>query len=341
MRVNARLARRGSLPDARPIYVVGGFLGSGKTTLLLRILAHLRAEGTVPAVIMNEYGEESVDGRLLAHGHDGAMTVAELSSGCVCCDLSQGLTDAVKSLLESTRGPILVETTGLAIVGQVATAVEHALEQGGQNRRARLASVIVAVDAVRFGAVAAIWKHGPADLAAADTIVVTKCDRADAGAVRKLTTSLKRRHAAARVLTSSKADVDPRLLLQPATSGRPPARRSKVAKKTAKKVANSAAGFSSVTCQILGPVNTRRLGPLLGRFAPALARVKGFVRTTEKAGLHAVQWVPGALDVTPHRRARVSPHLVVIAKDLDWEKFVDALDGAIEAPRRRASGGQS
>jgi len=25
----------------------------------------------------------------------------------------------------------------------------------------------------------------------------------------------------------------------------------------------------------------------------------------------------------------------------DWEKFVDALDGAIEVPRRRASGGQS
>ncbi|HVT09043.1 MAG TPA: CobW family GTP-binding protein [Polyangia bacterium] len=339
--MNARLARRGSLPDARPIYVVGGFLGSGKTTLLLRILNHLRAEGTVPAVIMNEYGEESVDGRLLAHGHDGAMTVAELSSGCVCCDLSEGLTDAVKSLLESTTGPILVETTGLAIVGQVATAVEQALEQGGQNRRARLASVIVAVDAVRFGAVTAIWKHGPADLAAADTIVVTKCDRADAAAVRKLTGSLQRRHAAARVLTSSNADVDPGLLVQPARSGRPTARRSKVARKTAKRVANSAAGFSSVTCQILGPVNTQRLGPVLGQFAPALARVKGFVRTTEKAGLHAVQWVPGALDVTPHRRARISPHLVVIAKDLDWEKFVDALDGAIEAPRRRASGGRS
>ena len=341
MRVNARSARQGGLPDARPIYVIGGFLGSGKTTLLLRILDHVRAEGAVPAVIMNEYGEQSVDGRLLAHGHDGAMTVAELSSGCVCCDLSGGLTDAVRSLLKSTSGPILVETTGLAVVGQVATAVERALEEGGQHRSARLASVIVAVDAVRFGAVAAIWKHGPADLAAADTIVVTKCDRADAGVVRKLTASLKRRHAAARVLSSSNADVDPRLLLQRATGDRPPSRRPKVAKKTAKKVANSAAGFSSVTCQILGPVNTERLGPVLGRFAPALARVKGFVRTTETAGLQAVQWVPGALDVTPHRRARVSPHLVVIAKDLDWEKFVDALDGAIEAPRRRASGGQS
>ncbi|HVV17285.1 MAG TPA: CobW family GTP-binding protein [Polyangia bacterium] len=331
--MNARLARQGRLPDARPIYVIGGFLGSGKTTLLLRMLEHVRAEGAVPAVIMNEYGEQSVDGRLLAHGHDGAMTVAELSSGCVCCDLSAGLTDAVRSLLESTTGPILVETTGLAVVGQVATAVERALEEGGQDRRARLASVIVAVDAVRFGAVAAIWKHGPADLAAADTIVVTKCDRADAGAVRKLTASLKRRHAAARVLTSSNADVDPRLLLQPATGDRPRSRRTKIA--------NSAAGFSSVTCRILGPVNTERLGPLLGRFTPALARVKGFVRTTENAGLHAVQWVPGALDVKPHRRTRVSPHLVVIAKDLDWEKFVDALDGAIEAPGRRASGGQS
>jgi hypothetical protein len=103
-------------------------------------------------------------------------------------------------------------------------------------------------------------------------------------------------------------------------------------------VANSAAGFASVTCQILGSVNAETLGPVLGRFAPALARVKGFVRTTGSPGMHALQWVPGALELTPHRRARVAPHLVVIGKDLDWEKFVDALDSAIEEPRKRASG---
>jgi hypothetical protein len=106
-------------------------------------------------------------------------------------------------------------------------------------------------------------------------------------------------------------------------------------------IANSAAGFASVTCKILGAVNPETLGPVLGSFVPALARVKGFVRTTGSPGMHALQWVPGALEMTPHRRARVSAHLVVIGKDLDWEKFVDALDTAIEEPRQRASGARA
>jgi hypothetical protein len=79
-------------------------------------------------------------------------------------------------------------------------------------------------------------------------------------------------------------------------------------------------------------MDIEKLGPLLGRFVPALARVKGFVKTTGHSGLQALQWVPGALEVTPHRGGRVVPHLVAIAQELDWDKFVDALDSAV-APK--------
>jgi G3E family GTPase len=317
--------------ETRPIYVIGGFLGSGKTTLLLRMLAQVRAEGGMPAVIMNEYGERSVDGRLLEHGHEAGIALEELVSGCVCCDLADGLTEKVISLLRSTTGPIFVETTGLALVGQVATAVERALDDGRGSGRARLESIVVAVDGTRFGDIETLWKHAAPDLAAADTLVITKCDRAEPKVVERLKATLKRRHARARVLASSNGDLDPRLLLGSAAP-RPRMPRPR------RSVANSAAGFASVTCKILGSVNAETLGPVLGSFAPALARVKGFVRTTGSPGMHALQWVPGALELTPHRRARVSPHLVVIGKDLDWEKFVDALDTVIEEPRKRASG---
>ena len=327
-----RLERPQGSRETRPIYVMGGFLGSGKTTLLLRILQYVRAEGRMPAVIMNEYGERSVDGRLLEHGHDAGIALEELVGGCVCCDLSGGLTDTVTSLLRSTSGPIFVETTGLALVGQVAAAVERALKDGGAGARPRLESVIVAVDGTRFGDIATIWKHASSDLGAADTLVITKADRAGPAAVERLGATLQRRYPNARVLASSNGDLDPRLLLSPAKL------RSRAARSRRSRVANSAAGFASVTCKILGPINAETLGPVLGRFAPALARVKGFVRTTGNPGMHALQWVPGALELTPHRQAGVSPHLVVIAKNLDWEKFVDALDTAIEQPRRRASG---
>jgi len=332
-RTSGRPARKNE-ETPRPIHVIGGFLGSGKTTLLLRILDRVWADGAKPAVIMNEYGERSVDGKLLGdHDHRGALTVAELMSGCVCCDLADGLTDAVVSLLRSTSGPIFVETTGLAIVGQVADAVERALADADvRTKRAALASIIVAVDATRYRETQEIWSHMSSDLRSADTIVMTKCDRAPRAVLDELEAALRRRHPRARILRSSNANLDPRALLTPT-----PARsRPGAARRT---VANSAEGFESVTCRILGPVDADRLGSILGRFEPALARVKGFVHTMDGEGLHAVQWVPGTLEVTRHRGRRVSPHLVVIGKDLDWQRFADALDEAVESVSRRASAG--
>lgn len=334
MKTTIRNERRRKKTPIRPIYVLGGFLGSGKTTLLIRLLRQVRADGMVPAVIMNEYGARSIDGRLLQeHGGDEELTLEELVGGCVCCDLSQGLTDAVIKLLRSTSGPIFVETTGLAVVSQVAQAIEGALAREGAQPAARLQSVVVAVDVTRFSQVSELWKHTGSDLASADTVVLTKCDRASESAVARLAAALARRNPRARFLRSRNADVDPRALLVPpeqtraARPARPPA------------TTDSARGFASATCRILGPIDQDKLGPVLGRFAPALARVKGFVRTTGGNGLQTVQWVPGALEITPHRGGRIVPHLVIIAKGLDWNQFVDALDKTVAGatPRRRAS----
>ena len=46
-----------------PVTVVTGYLGSGKTTLINRILSD--AHGKKIAVIVNEFGEISVDGQLI------------------------------------------------------------------------------------------------------------------------------------------------------------------------------------------------------------------------------------------------------------------------------------
>ena len=50
---------------ASPVYVVCGFLGSGKTTLLIRLLSHFLDRGVRPSVLMNEFGEIDIDGKLM------------------------------------------------------------------------------------------------------------------------------------------------------------------------------------------------------------------------------------------------------------------------------------
>jgi G3E family GTPase len=78
---------------ARPVptFVLSGFLGSGKTTLLLEILHTLRAAGRKVAVLMNEFGDISIDGELLK---GEGFNVMELSDGCICCQIGEDLVQA-------------------------------------------------------------------------------------------------------------------------------------------------------------------------------------------------------------------------------------------------------
>ena len=94
-----------------PVTVLTGFLGAGKTTLLNRILAE--PHGKRYAVIVNEYGEQGIDGGLVVGAEE---EVFELNNGCVCCKVRGDLIRVVSGLVKRKGGfdGILIETSGLA-----------------------------------------------------------------------------------------------------------------------------------------------------------------------------------------------------------------------------------
>src|SRR6185312_2169724 len=98
-----------------PLTLLTGFLGAGKTTLLNRLLKDPALAGT--AVIINEFGEVSLDHLLVEHIGDNMVL---LQSGCLCCTMRGDLVDALKRLLRDldngrvTFNRVLLETTGLA-----------------------------------------------------------------------------------------------------------------------------------------------------------------------------------------------------------------------------------
>jgi len=94
-----------------PVTIITGFLGSGKTTLLNHILNN--RQDLKVAVLVNEFGDIDIDTQLLV-SIDKDMV--QLSNGCICCTINEGLVDAVYKILEQKERVdcMVIETTGIA-----------------------------------------------------------------------------------------------------------------------------------------------------------------------------------------------------------------------------------
>lgn len=62
---------------------------------------------------MNEFGDINIDSQLLVSYDDDMV---ELSNGCICCTINDGLVEAVHRILERDRKVdyMVIETTGIA-----------------------------------------------------------------------------------------------------------------------------------------------------------------------------------------------------------------------------------
>ncbi|WP_254766223.1 CobW family GTP-binding protein [Salinilacihabitans rarus] len=107
--------------DPIPVTVLSGSLGAGKTTLLNRLLGGAGERDL--AVLVNDVGEVNVDAELVAGGSDLEVEggVAELSNGCICCELQDDLETAVVRLArEREFNHLLVEASGISEPAPVA-----------------------------------------------------------------------------------------------------------------------------------------------------------------------------------------------------------------------------
>ncbi|MDL5362996.1 GTP-binding protein [Halalkalicoccus sp. NIPERK01] len=105
------------MADAIPVTILSGALGAGKTTLLNHLLESVDER---IAVLVNDMGELNVDAELIAEG-GSAEGVAELSNGCICCELRDDLETAVMRLARSREfDGLVVESSGISEPAPVA-----------------------------------------------------------------------------------------------------------------------------------------------------------------------------------------------------------------------------
>ncbi len=168
-----------------PVSVVTGFLGSGKSTLINRLLK--RPDMNRVAVIVNEFGEQSIDHDLIQVSSEQMML---LNNGCLCCVLRGDLQETMRDLFVKRRNGeiidfdrLVIETTGLA---DPAPVMQTLMTDTMLQSQYRLDCVVTLVDAVNGLGQLDTTSEALKQAALADRIVITKSDLADAATIGML-----------------------------------------------------------------------------------------------------------------------------------------------------------
>lgn len=153
--------------------MVSGFLGSGKTTLVRRLLNDAQARGERVAVVSNEFGELGIDEALLGQGEEAYV---ELAGGCVCCKLSDELSETLQMLWDKVRPDrVVIETSGVAMPFETQLALWRPPVDAWVEDDA--AVVVVNADQLAEGRdLSGTWEH---QVGSADLLVLNKIDLVD------------------------------------------------------------------------------------------------------------------------------------------------------------------
>jgi len=109
-----------------PVTIVTGFLGSGKTTLLTSLIK-IRQERRL-ALLINEFGEISIDGMLIREvsANQNHVHIHDFPYGLIAYDDDQNFVPTLQAISERRANidHLLIETSGLALPSAVMEALQ-------------------------------------------------------------------------------------------------------------------------------------------------------------------------------------------------------------------------
>jgi G3E family GTPase len=298
-----------------PVIVLSGFLGSGKTTLLNNILTQMPRS----AVIINEFGTTPIDQQLL---RDHNIPVSTLSGGCLCCQVRDALAPVLKNLRmaweNASEKPfdwIIIETSGVANPEPV---LDVLLRQSWLSARYNLQGVIATISALQGSENLSRFPDAHAQIAWADTVVITHTDLADVEQIQLLEKQIKHLSPIAHQVFGVKGQIALDRLMPPLPKLRP------LRKEAMADLPDH--GFNSVTLQIEQPLSWKFLEPILNKlidqYGEQLVRLKGLIFDPSFDHPLLVQGSIGILHPPAHLPARASDDFV--------SRLVFIMDGSVD-----------
>jgi cobalamin biosynthesis protein CobW len=184
-----------------PVTIVTGFLGSGKTTLLRSLIEHRQTRRL--ALLINEFGEVSIDGALIRESADGSqVNIHDFPHGLIAYGDDALFIPTMKAIAarRANVDHVLIETSGLALP----TAVMELLQSPELANDFILDATISVVDSplllsgqferiAENGSQTAVASLFEQQLEAADVVVLNKIDDLDEEALLQAEASVRQR----------------------------------------------------------------------------------------------------------------------------------------------------
>ena len=209
--------------DRIPVTVVSGSLGAGKTTLLNHLLE--RADRRL-AVLVNDMGDVNVDAALLEGSGLATEGIAELSNGCICCELQDDLESEVRALAgRYDFDHLIVESSGISEPAPVA----RLFTAGPAAARYEVDALVTVVDATLLSAIVAgetLERETPPDaddrplsdllveqIEVSNVVLLNKVDLIDEDERERLTAVIRALQPDAEIIETTFSAVEPDVLL--------------------------------------------------------------------------------------------------------------------------------
>jgi G3E family GTPase len=195
----------------KSIYLVTGFLGAGKTSFINGILKNIDQK---VAVIVNEFGEEGIDGKLIQK--ESGVEIHEINNGSIfCCCKMMDFARALVEMAKLDIDTVIVEASGLADPSNLEDILAGA--NIGSNNAYIFKGSICIVDARNYLKLSTALPALVSQVEASNYILVNKCDLVDESTLEEIERELRKinENATIEMTTYSKMKSLPDKVLEP------------------------------------------------------------------------------------------------------------------------------
>ena len=179
------------------LFIINGFLGSGKTTFLKNIIQQFQSHRL--AVIVNEYGNESIDSISFRSLN---LMVNEINNGSIFCSCkSSQFLDELMKLHEQKIEYVFVESSGLSdpySLGGILTLFQEKIEEELEQIK-----VITIVDAAILHKIIHTLQLVERQIIVSDIIIMNKIDIASQAFIENATTIARTLNPFAKIIQTS------------------------------------------------------------------------------------------------------------------------------------------